>query len=468
MTDPRAPRDPKLEVPGDIEKIAESIPVSGAASALRRLIGLLPRPIGPGFPNPGGGVAQGEDPAIAAQQLAYQNMYSGFGSQPGSMIGDGTIPGSAITPGSLDPAAFASTIATVKLVSANPTLPNALYPNDQIIFNTTDNQLYKNTAGTWVAMVNTTDLVGTISAAQIAAGAITAGKIAANAVTAGTIAAGAVTATELAAGSVTAGKIGAAAISASNIQAGTITTDRLVVAGIDLSTIGLSGSIVNGLLATDSIDARTIAAGAITATDITTGTLTGVAITGCNITAGGSGVDGFQVVNSSGTNLGHWTSAGLNCGEFDASGTASFGGWVLAGNGLTVPDLTGIGGAPLSLGGSLAIDHSSGTFGRFYGYHSGAWHYVAFTAGFVVPVQEVRCPACEQLMLPGEDLIGVGDRFEHDGALHGLWKHMSCAGRPSGRLADQYADPSAIARLTATVKGLIRRAGLALPDPRTT
>lgn len=447
-------RDPKREIPEDIERIADQLPASSAAARLRQLIGLLPRPIAPGYPNPNQ-QGNGEDPASVAANVAG----NGFGSTSGDTIGDGTLDGGAITPGSLDPAAFASTLATVLLVAGpgNPALPNATYPIDQIIYNQSTKQLYKNVANVWTTIVNTTDLTGTISAAQIAAGAVTAGKIAANAVTAGTISAGAVNTAELAAGAITAAKIGA----------GEISTAKLVVGGIDLSTIGLTGSIVNGLLATDSIDARVIAAGAITATDITTGTLTGITITGVNITAGGSGFDGFTVVNGSGSSIGSWTAAGGLAASVAIATTST----VSAAGGIITLVASGVGSFPAPQTGMIGIDSGSGSFGRFYAYHSGGWHYVAFTAGFVVPAHEIRCPACGFYMKPGDDLIGVGDRWQADGALHGLWKHLSCAGRPTdSAIADSYeaagANPDAKDVLEAATRDAIALAGGELPELR--
>jgi hypothetical protein len=68
--------------------------------------------------------------------------------------------------------------------------------------------------------------------------------------------------------------------------------------------------------------------------------------------------------------------------------------------------------------------------GRLYFKYSGAWHYCAQDAGFEVPSWERTCPCCLEPLLPGDDLIGQGDREIEDGALHGLWKHLRCAGKP--------------------------------------
>ena len=69
----------------------------------------------------------------------------------------------------------------------------------------------------------------------------------------------------------------------------------------------------------------------------------------------------------------------------------------------------------------------------------GGWHYVNQTAGFEVPAHERICPVCSDPLLPGDDLIGRGDREGPDGALHGLWIHLRCAGKATiPEIADDY------------------------------
>ncbi len=86
-----------------------------------------------------------------------------------------------------------------------------------------------------------------------------------------------------------------------------------------------------------------------------------------------------------------------------------------------------------------------------------------------------RCPACAEPLLPGDDLTGRGDREMSDGALHGLWIHLRCAGKPTiQKIADDYwavdhhpdldAEPKAgtahrrlLTRLTANVRKVLYR-----------
>lgn len=81
---------------------------------------------------------------------------------------------------------YATTIQSPAVVSALPTLPNSDYPNQKIVWNTADGQLYQNNNGTWKALtVQAPNISGTLSAAQIASvaasqvtGQLTAAQIA--------------------------------------------------------------------------------------------------------------------------------------------------------------------------------------------------------------------------------------------------------------------------------------------------
>lgn len=88
------------------------------------------------------------------------------------------------------------------------------------------------------------------------------------------------------------------------------------------------------------------------------------------------------------------------------------------------------------LNGSMAHDTTNH---RIYYKRGGAWHYAAETAGFQIPANETRCPVCLDPLLPDDDLIGKGDRVMADGALHALYIHLRCAGKPLDReVADAY------------------------------
>lgn len=141
---------------------------------------------------------------------------------------------------------LATTYTAVFVVTQVPTgyqivatLPNsgpALFEGN-VVYLTTDGQLYRYHSGAWIVAVPAVNITGTITTTQIADGAIstpklaansvTAANIAANAVTAGSIAANAVTANAIAAGQVTAAKIGVTQLSAISANLGTVTAGRV-------------------------------------------------------------------------------------------------------------------------------------------------------------------------------------------------------------------------------------------------
>lgn len=145
----------------------------------------------------------------------------------------------------------------------------------RIVFNETDDKLYRYTGSIWTAAVPAADISGQLDDAQVAAisaakltgqivgtqiadGAVTTGKVAASAITAselaagsvvaGKIAAGVVSATELAAGSVVAGKVAANAVTTDNLQAGAVTAAKVSVTQLSAisATVGLLRTATSG------------------------------------------------------------------------------------------------------------------------------------------------------------------------------------------------------------------------------
>ena len=121
---------------------------------------------------------------------------------------------------------------------------------------------------------------GAISTPKIAAGAVTATQIASNTITANQIAANAITASELAAGSITTAKIAAGAVTANEIAAGSVVAGKLAANSVVAGKLA-ANSVVAGNVAANTITAGTIAAGAISAREIAAN-----AITTNNIQAG--------------------------------------------------------------------------------------------------------------------------------------------------------------------------------------
>jgi hypothetical protein len=236
--------------------------------------------------------------------------------------------------GTLASSNFAQDLRPVEIVSALPSADNF---QGRVVVLTSDNKLYRYTGTAWTAAVNTTDLSGSITSAQIAsvaaasvtgtltsaqiadlatakltgtisetqitdgaistaklaagsvstaklsAGAVTAGTIASNAITAVKIQAGAVETAKIAAGAIDAGKIAANAITAEKISAGAVETDAIAAnaittgkleSGAVTTDILAANSVVTGKIAAAAVSADQIAANAITATKIATNAIT--------------------------------------------------------------------------------------------------------------------------------------------------------------------------------------------------
>lgn len=258
----------------------------------------------------------------------------------------------------------------------------------------------------WGTNVTSDDgTLGLVTALQVTPGAVTGGALAPGAAL-GNIEDGSITGTQLSADSVNAWHIAANSIGANEIAAGSITADEI---------------------AAGTITGDQIAAGAITANDITTGTLSGIEIFGTDITAGGNGFNGLTIADEYGTTLGYWNGSSIfTYTPIHSSMDITCG----AGYSVVTTSAAGVGGLGSTYEGALGIDYASGTDGRLYARHGSAWHYVPFAGGFVVPVHETICPVCEDPLLPGEDMIGRGDRYDADGSLHALYIHLKCAGKP--------------------------------------
>jgi hypothetical protein len=104
------------------------------------------------------------------------------------------------TPGTLQTAAFASTIKPVEIVA---TLPVSFtdYPQGAVVFLTSDNKLYRSTGTAWTKVLDATDIPDrTIAGTKMIALSITSNELAADSATFGKVAAAAVGTRELVTG----------------------------------------------------------------------------------------------------------------------------------------------------------------------------------------------------------------------------------------------------------------------------
>lgn len=195
---------------------------------------------------------------------------------------------------------FPQNLRPVEVVAELPASGNF---QGRTVLLTTDNKIYRWTGTVWTASVPTTDLSGTINAAQIASvgaasitgqltnaqvlsietakltGTISETQISDSAISAPKIAAGAVTTAKLTAGAVTADTIATNAITAVKIQSGAIETAKIAAGAID------AGKIAANAITADKIAANAVVAGKIAADSVTTGTIAAGAINADKIAA---------------------------------------------------------------------------------------------------------------------------------------------------------------------------------------
>ena len=160
-------------------------------------------------------------------------------------------------------------------------------PIGTVVYNTTDNKLYRWTGTAWISWIAAADILGTLTAAQIASvaaasitGTLTAAQVAA--VNASAIA-GQLTAAQIA--SITAAQVTGASWTGSQIAAGTITAGNIAASAVTATQLA-AGAVTAASIATGAVTAGAIAANTITSAQIAAGTITGANIAAGTIQAG--------------------------------------------------------------------------------------------------------------------------------------------------------------------------------------
>lgn len=260
-----------------------------------------------------------------------------------SDLGPLIIEAGNIKAGAVTAAKFAAGLSPVTIVTSVPTSKLT-----DTIFNTTDKKLYywngtayELSAGGAASSINAADIVGLISAAQIAslaasqitgsltnaqiadlaaskltgqitatqitdgaistpklaAGSVTTAKLVADAITANELAANAVTTAKLAAGAVTTAKLTAGAVTANELAAGSVVAGKIAALSITGSEIA-AGSVNADRLVANSITAGQIQAGAISATELAAGAVTATKIAANAIAVGSAAIQDGAIVNA--------------------------------------------------------------------------------------------------------------------------------------------------------------------------
>lgn len=181
---------------------------------------------------------------------------------------------------------FAQDLRPVEIVTALPSSGNF---QGRVVVLTSDNKLYRYTGTSWTAAVSSTDISGAITSAQIA-------SVAASAVT-GTLTnsqiadlstaklTGTIIGTQVSDGAISTAKLAAGSVSTAKLTAGAVTADTIASNAITAVKIQ-SGAVESAKIAAGAIDAGKIAANAITSEKIAAGAVTAETIASNAITTG--------------------------------------------------------------------------------------------------------------------------------------------------------------------------------------
>lgn len=222
-----------------------------------------------------------------------------------------------------------------QIVSSLPVIPGPQSFEGNVVFLSTDGQLYRFHAGAWTTLVPAVNISGQLTAAQIASlaasqitgqltaaqiasltaaqltgqitttqitpGAITTPLLGAGSVNTAALAAGSVVAATIASGTITAAQIAGGTIQGANIAAGTILAGNIAAATISAGNLA-ANSVTAAAVAANSIATNSIQAGAVTAAQIGVSVLSAISANIGTVTAGllqNSGGSAYLDLNNS-------------------------------------------------------------------------------------------------------------------------------------------------------------------------
>ena len=165
---------------------------------------------------------------------------------------------------------FSTSLRPIEVLSALPTTGNF---QGRQVFLTTDNKLYRYNGTAFTSSVPTTDLSGTITSLQIANEAVTNAKIAVDAIQGDVIAAGAITAAKILDGAISELKLADDAVTTAKLANAAVTADIVAASAITATKIS-DGAVETAKLAANSVVASKISAGAIVADAISANAVT--------------------------------------------------------------------------------------------------------------------------------------------------------------------------------------------------
>lgn len=157
--------------------------------------------------------------------------------------------------GELGEGLFSDTLRPIERVAA---LPSTGLTQGRVVLLTTDNKLYRYTGSEWTSNVASADIEGQLNGSQISDGAITTTKISDDAITAPKVAANSIAADNIQTNAVTAAKISAGSVSADKIATNAISavkiqSDAIVAGKIAAGAINASDLFVDGVIQSGAI-----------------------------------------------------------------------------------------------------------------------------------------------------------------------------------------------------------------------
>jgi hypothetical protein len=176
--------------------------------------------------------------------------------------------------GALAAANFPSNLRPIEIVA---TLPSTGNFEGRQAYLTSDNKLYRYDGTQWTAKINTVDLEGTITSLQIANDAVTNAKIAVDAIQGDVIAAGAITADKILNGAISELKLADDAVTTAKLAVDSVTADIVAANAITSESI-LNGAISELKLADDAVTTAKLATSAVTADIIATNSISATKI----------------------------------------------------------------------------------------------------------------------------------------------------------------------------------------------
>ena len=214
--------------------------------------------------------------------------------------------------GELGAGLFSDTLRPIERVAA---LPSTDLTQGRVVMLTTDNKLYRYTGNEWTSDIAAADIDGQLAGSQIADDAITETKIDDNSISSPKMQANSVAADAIQTNAVTAAKINAGAVSADKIAANAVTAAKIQADAVEAGKIA-AGAINASDLFVDGV----IQAGAIGANQIVSDKIASNAILGSKILAGEITADKMNIseLSSMTANLGTITAGSITGGNITA------------------------------------------------------------------------------------------------------------------------------------------------------